>query len=161
MEIIDNQYTQDAGSDGLQVTRNMKANWLTTSKWAMFMAILGFIYVGLAIIAVAFMMPLMRMALAMSGQSELASLVESAGTLFVIVVLLVLAAMFFVHLFHFRFSTGIQRAMQYDNQDAFESAWRNFRNYFRLNGIITITVMVLYVIILIVVIGTAAGSDGY
>lgn len=161
MEIIDNQYTQDAGNDGLQVTRNMKTNWLTTSKWAMFMAILGFIYIGIALITVMFMMPMMRMALAMSGQSELASLVESAGALFVIVMVLILGVMFFVNLFHLRFSTSIKRAMQYDNQDAFESAWRNFRNYFRLNGIITITVMVLYVIILIVVIGTAAGSDGY
>jgi len=161
MEILDNQYAQEAGDDGLQVTRTMKTNWLSTSKWAMFLAILGFIYTGLALIAVAFMMPMLQTAMMMSGQRDLAALIESAGIIFVIVMLLALAVMFFVHLFHLRFSTGIQRAMQYDNQDSFESAWRNLRNYFRLNGIITIAFIVLYIIALIFIGSMAASGPQY
>lgn len=157
MEILDNQYTQEAGNDGLQVTRNMKDNWLSTSKWALFLSILGFIYLGLALLAVVFMMPMMRMAFAMSGQTELADLMESAGIAFVIFMLLVLGVWFMITLFHLRFSTGIKRAMQYDSQDEFESAWRSFRNYFRWNGITTIAMIAIYIIALIFI-GSMAAS---
>lgn len=158
MEILDNQYTQDAGSEGLQVTRNMKINWLSTSKWAMFLAILGFIYVGFLLIAVAFMMPMMRTALSMTGQEELAGLIESAGIFFVLFMLLFAAVIFFIHLFHLRFSTGIKRALQYDDQDSFESAWRNLRNHFRLYGIVAIVTIATYIIALIFI-GSMAASQ--
>ncbi len=161
MEILDNQYTQETGNEGLQVTRNMKTNWLTTSKWAMFLAILGFIYTALALVVVAFMMPMMQTALTMTGQSELAGLMESAGIVFVIFMLLVVAVMFFIHFFHLRFATGIQRAIQHDSQDAFESAWRNLRNHFRLNGIITIAVLAIYVIALIFIGSMAAAGPDF
>ncbi|MBV6442089.1 MAG: hypothetical protein DYG98_01945 [Haliscomenobacteraceae bacterium CHB4] len=156
MEILDNQYTQEAGDEGLQVTRNMKVHWLSTSKWAMFLAILGFIYTGLALLMTAFMMPMLKMAMTMGGQAELAELMESAGIVFVIVMVLAVGVMFFIHLYHLRFATNIQRAMQYESQDAFEAAWRNFRNYFRLNGIVTIAFIALYLIALIVIGGMAA-----
>lgn len=161
MEILDNQHAQEAGDAGLQVTRDMKINWLSTSKWAMFLAILGFIYTALAFLAMLFMMPMMKMAMTMSGQVELAQLIESAGAVFVVVMMLALAVMFFIHLFHLRFATNIQRAMQYESQDAFESAWRNFRNYFRLNGIITIAMIALYVIALIFIGSLAATQSEF
>lgn len=161
MEISDNQYTETPGNAGLQPTRNMKVNWLSTSKWAMFLAIIGFIYIGLALLAVFFMMPMLRMALAMSGQSELAGIMESAGTVFVLFMLLVLAVMFFIHFFHLRFSNSIQRALQFDDQNAFEAAWRNLRLHFRLYGIFLIAYIAIYLIFIVFMLTMASsmGSD--
>lgn len=157
MEIIDNQYTKESGKNGLQVTRDMKTNWVSTSKWAMFLAILGFIYTALMLVVVTVMMPMMRMALAMTGQSELAGLMESAGIAFMIFMLLILVVMFLIHFFHIRFATGIQRAVQYESQETFEAAWRNLRNHFRLNGIVVIAMIAVYVVALIYL-GSMAAS---
>lgn len=157
MEILDNQFAQEPGADGLQVTRNMKVNWLSTAKWAMFLTVITFIYLGFAVLAMFVVMPMMGTALAMSGQSELAGMIESAGAAFIIFALAVLGVMFMITLFQLRFSTGIQRAMQYDSQESFESAWRNLRNYFRWNGIITIAIIAIYVIALIFL-GSMAAS---
>lgn len=114
-----------------------------------------------AINAKSAMMPMMKMALTMTGQSELAGFMESAGVFFVIFMLLLVAVMFFIHFFHLRFATGIQRAIQYDSQDSFESAWRNLRNHFRLNGIITIAVLAIYAIALIFIGSMAASGPDF
>lgn len=158
MEILDNQFAQDSGKDGLQVTRNMKINLLSTSKWVMFLAILGFIVTGLTLLAASVMMPMLNMILTMSGQSALASQLEAAGALFMVFMLLMVAVMFFVHFFHLRFAAGLQRSMQYDSQVAFESSWRNLRNFFRINGIITIVMLVIYAVVLIFI-GSMAASQ--
>lgn len=158
MEILDNQFAQDSGKDGLHVTRNMKTNWLSTSKWVMFLAILGFIFTGLMVLMASVMMPMLNMILTMSGQSALASQLEAAGALFMVFMLMMVAVMFFIHYFHLRFATGLQRSMQYDSQVAFESAWRNLRNFFRINGIITIVMLVIYALALIFI-GSMAASQ--
>ena len=158
MEILDNQFAQESGKGGLQVTRNMKTNWLSTSKWVMFLAILGFIATGLMLLAASVLMPMMSMILNMSGQSALAGQLEAAGAMFIVFMLLMVTVMFFIHFFHLRFATGIQRSMQYGSQEAFESAWRNLRNFFRINGIIFILILVMYAITLIFV-GSMAASQ--
>lgn len=160
MDILDNQYAQESAPDqsGLQVTRDMKANWLTTSKWAIFLSVLGFIFTALSLGITFFMMPMIRMALAMSGQSMLANIIESVGTAYVVFMLLVSVVAFFIYYFQLRFASGLQRAMRYDSQDAFESAWRNLRNHLRLAGIITITMIAIYIIALIFL-GSMAASQ--
>lgn len=149
MEILDHQFAENKGEEGLQVTRDMKINWLSTSKWAMFFAVLGFINAGVTLLMAGVMMPMMRSMMVMSGQAELAAVMESAGIFFTLLIVLAAAAAFLLSLFHLRFSTGIQRAMQFDDQNAFESAWQNLRNYFRLYGILIIVYIVLYLIALI------------
>ncbi|MBX2889816.1 MAG: hypothetical protein KF734_02700 [Saprospiraceae bacterium] len=154
MEVFDNQFSQAPHSEqGLQVTRNMRLNWLTTSKWAIFFSVLGFIYVALMFIVSFALMPMLQTIMSMSGQDAMARLIDSAGVWIMLLFLLAVAVIFLISLFHLRFASNIQRAMQYDSQQAFESAWRNLRNYFRINGIFTIVSIVLYII------GTiAAGS---
>ena len=158
MEILDDQYADTPGSDGLQVTPEMKRNWLVTSKWAIFFAVLGFIGVGIFALTLIFILPMMKMMMNMAGQSELATLVDSAGIVAGLVMLLFLAIIFFIHFFHYRFAAGIQRAMRYDSQDAFESAWRNLRMHFRLFGIVIVLYLAFYVIVLMYV-GSMAASQ--
>jgi hypothetical protein len=150
MEIIDNKFSSEPSKPaGLQVTSNMRLNWLSTSKWVIFISVLGFLYVGLALIALVAMLPMLKTIMALSGQDAMVRLVESFGVGIVALALLMLGVIFIINLFHLRFGTNIQRAMQFDNQVAFESAWRNFRNYFRINGIFAIFVIAFYVIALI------------
>lgn len=160
MDILDNQYAQEPGSDGLKINRNMRLNWLSTSKWAMFFAILGFILAGISLLAIGTMMPLMQSIMAMSGNFEAASMMQSLAPYALGVMVILTVALCFVHYFHLRFAQNIQRAMQFDDQITFESAWRNLRYNFRLTGIIVISYIVIYLVAIIFVITISASRSG-
>lgn len=151
MSILDESTTQNMRSDtGLHVTNEMKRNWITISKWALFLAILGFIYIGLSLLMIGSMSTVLQMMAAMTDNPVL----EAMGPLMsylTVFTLLMLAVMFFIHYYHLRFSTNIQRAVNFTDQTAFEKAWLNLRNHFRLYGIVVCAIIVLYVILLVVV----------
>ena len=160
MDILDNQFAQEPGSDGLKINRNMRLNWLSTSKWAMFFAILGFILAGISLLTIGAMMPMMQSIMAMSGNFEAASLMQSIAPYAMGVMIVLTLAFCFVHYFHLRFAQNIQRAMQFDDQATFESSWRNLRYNFRLTGIIVIAYIVIYIVAIIsVVVFGASKSD--
>jgi predicted PurR-regulated permease PerM len=94
--------------------------------------------------------------------APIANMIGSFAWIFVLFYLLALACVFFLSLFHLKFSNGITRAMNFTDQQAFTAAWRNFRNHFRLYGIMVIVFIALYIIMIIAVltmVGTATSSQ--
>ncbi|MCB0544681.1 MAG: hypothetical protein KDC70_14240 [Saprospiraceae bacterium] len=146
MEILDNQFTQEPDENGLHVTRDMRANWFITSKWAMFFAIVGFIITGISLLTIGAVIPMMSTIMTMSGQFEAAQMLQGISTYIIIIGVAASLVMFLIHYFHLRFSIDIKRALQFKEQTAFESAWRNLRNHFRIMGIIVIAYIVLYIV---------------
>lgn len=145
-------------NDTLRITAGMEHNWRITAKWAMFFAVLGFIVAGLYTLGAVAFIPLIRTLSAMGTIPEpLATLFGSFSWLFVLLYLGVVAIMFFLAFFHMKFANLITRALNFTDQASFNNAWRNMRNYFRLNGIVTIVSLALYFIGIIVV-ASVAGS---
>ena len=122
--------------------------------------ILGFILAGISLLAIGTMMPLMQSIMAMSGNFEAASMMQSLAPYALGVMVILTVALCFVHYFHLRFAQNIQRAMQFDDQITFESAWRNLRYNFRLTGIIVISYIVIYLVAIIFVITISASRSG-
>ena len=149
-------------NNGLRVTSGMETNWRITSKWAMFFAVLGFIGAGIYLLGAIAIVPMIRMMASMGVIPEpVGSMVNSLSWVLVLFYLLMLASVFFLAFFHMKFSNGINRALNFTDQDAFVAAWRNFRNHYRLYGIMIIALFALYIIMIIVmltVIGTAGGG---
>ncbi|MBL7784009.1 MAG: hypothetical protein JNM22_22425 [Saprospiraceae bacterium] len=136
----------------LRVTPGMETNWRITSKWAMFFAVMGFIMAGLYLLSAMAIIPALRMMAAMGTIPEpVNSLIGSFSWVFVLLYLGALACVFFLALYHLRFSNSINRALNFTDQNAFSTAWRNLRNHFRLYGILTITFIALYLIMLVAV----------
>ncbi len=143
-------------NNGLRVTPGMENNWRITSKWAMFFAVLGFIGAGIYLLGAVAIIPVFKMMASMGTMPEpVAMMFGSFSWLFVLVYLLGVASMFFLAFFHLKFSNGINRAINFTDQNAFELAWRNLRNHFRLNGILIISVFVLYIVLIVVVLSMA------
>ncbi len=148
---------------GLRVTPGMETNWRITSKWAMFFAVLGFIGAGIYLLLAFAILPMLNMFSSMGVMpAPIANMIGSFAWIFVLFYLLALACVFFLSLFHLKFSNGITRAMNFTDQQAFTAAWRNFRNHFRLYGIMVIVFIALYIIMIIAVltmVGTATSSQ--
>lgn len=162
MSILDDTLAHDMDSNtGLTVTSTMKRNWMTTSKWAMFFAILGFIWIGLSLLSMGSMASALQMMQMMSGDNPIFAAYGAILPYMTVVTLISVAVLFFVYYFHLRFATQIQRAINFSDQTAFVNAWQNLRNHFRIYGILVCVGLVFYVILLAIVFTTVARSSSF
>jgi len=120
----------------------------TTRKWTMFLAILGFIGIGLIVIAGTVA------GLFLSAFNTNATL--SGLVLIVIFIIIVAMAViyFFPVLFLFRFSKHTSQAVKTLNKQEMHKAFKNLKAYYVYIGILIIVVLVIYVVAFI-----AAGAS--
>ena len=116
----------------------------TARKWAMFLAIIGFIFLGL-IIVIGLIAGTFLTAFN-SGEKSL-GIPES---LMFIPVLLVALLYFFPVLFLFRFSKHTSHAIQTLDKLEFHKAIKNLKSYFAYIGIMIIVVFTFYIAVLII-----------
>jgi hypothetical protein len=116
----------------------------TARKWAMFLAIIGFIFLGL-IIVIGLIAGTFLTAFN-SGEKSL-GIPES---LMFIPVLLVALLYFFPVLFLFRFSKHTSHAIQTLDKMEFHKAIKNLKSYFAYIGIMIIVVFTFYIAVLII-----------
>ena len=116
----------------------------TTRKWAMFLAIIGFIILGLIIIigliAGTFLTAFN------SGGKDL-GIPES---LMFVPILLLAVIYFFPVLFLFRFSKHTSHAVQTLDKMEFHKAIKNLKSFFVYIGVLIIIILSLYIVVLIV-----------
>lgn len=116
----------------------------TTRKWAMFLAIMGFIFLGImllfGIIAGVFL----------SAFSEGMSSNGLTGIMMGLFIIVMSAVYFFPILYLFRFSKHIAAAVQTLSKDDLYKAFKNLKSYFVYIGVLIIVVLSVYVVVLIV-----------
>ncbi len=162
MSILDETLAQQIDDNsGLNVTNRMKGNWMTTSKWAMFLAILGFVFLGIRLLSIggaASSLQAMRM---IGGDNPIFGMVEMLLPYLTIIILVTVAVLFFVYFFLLRFSTQIQRAVNFTDQAAFVNAWQNMRNHYRILGILICVSLVFYAIMIVVMFTVIASKNSF
>jgi len=116
----------------------------TTRKWAMFLAIVGFIFLGLLIIIGLIAGTFLT---AFSTGEKGLGIPES---LMFIPVLLLIVLYFFPVLFLFRFSKHTSHAIRTFDKLEFHKAIKNLKAYFAYIGILIIIVLSIYIVVLII-----------
>ena len=148
MESLDQDFQSNTANQ-LNVTRTMREDWLSTSKWAFFISIVVFIFIGLGFIIALSLTQVINMMQSMSGvDNPVLSIMGSMGSALTVFYILVLGLQLVINYFQYRFAQQLKRAVQLTDQDAHEQAWLNFRNFCRINGIMLIVMLVLYIILL-------------
>lgn len=115
----------------------------TTRKWSMFMAILGFIFLGLMII-----IGLMAGTFFSALSPETAGM-KIGGAFFFIIFLIMAVIYFFPVLFLFQFSRHTGNAVASLDKAELHKAFRNLKSYFVYIGILIIIGLSIYLISLI------------
>lgn len=115
----------------------------STRKWTTFLSVLGFIFLGLIIVAgLATSMFLTTF----KTQEANLGIPES----FMILIFIVVGAIYFFPVFFlFRFSRNTRDAIQNLDQQKLEKGFRNLRMYFTYIGILVIVVLSIYVVALL------------
>ncbi|MBS1587583.1 MAG: hypothetical protein JSS82_18770 [Bacteroidetes bacterium] len=140
----------DSGIFNLEVDEVAKSHLLETARWGKFLAIVGFIIIGLMVLLGLFG----GMAASSFGGGGL--LGGLSGVSLLLFYLLIAALYFYPCFTLYRFASNMKPAINTMNRQQFNSALGNMKALFQYMGIMTIIMLSLYGILLIfVIIGLA------
>lgn len=143
-----NQNLGGAGS-GLEINPTIASYLEETRKWIVFLAVLGFIGVGLMVLAGLFFLLMPGDSLMGQGMPGM----RYVGPLYLVIALLYIIPL----LYMMRFSSDIKNALAMKDNGFLTSAFRNLKSLFKFMGILAIVVLSLYAvgIVVAVIVGIA------
>ena len=160
MDYLDQDFQANT-SNQIQFTPGLREDWRITARWANFLAIVGFISIGIGALALIGMSTMLSTLSSMGmGNPGLEMMQSSFGSVFIVFLLLAMGVQVVITLFQFRFARNMKRALDATDQLAFEDAWMYFRNFFRWSGIMLIVVLTVYLLIgiaMLFFVGSVAG----
>ncbi len=115
-----------------------------TRKWTMFLAILGFIGIGVLLIVGLFT----GVFLSVFNKGDTAT--SYPGWLVCIIIIAASILYFFPMLYIFRFSKFMSIVIKTRDKEELKKAFKNLRSYFTYIGILVIVVLVIYIIAFLV-----------
>jgi hypothetical protein len=127
----------------IEIDQETLRNLNTTRKWTMFLAIIGFIFLGIIIVIVG-----------IAGTFLSAFNLGEAGSgipeSLMFMVIFGLAVVYFLPLlFLFRFSKHTTQAVQTLDNLELKKAFKNLKSYFRYLGVLIIIVLTLYLLAIV------------
>ena len=141
MEVLeDNVYA----GDSLSVDNEMKGFLLEIAKWAKFIAIVGFVLLGLMLLGGLSVMAMGSSLSRLSGQSTLVPF-AFMGFLYLIMAVVY----FFPILYLYRSAVGLKNGINSNNQETFKNGIQNLKSHYKFIGILMIVVLSFYVLVII------------
>ena len=128
----------------IELTSEIKGYLLETSKWSKFIAIVGFVGIGiLAVIGI----------LMLIGFSFLGNLYKGVPMWIVGVVYIVMSVIYyFPTIYLYKFSTKIKQGLQLEGEMVLADGFLNLKKVFKFIGILTIVILSIYVLALLIAI---------
>lgn len=129
------------GSENDLSISSKASNYLReTGKWSQFLAVLGFVFIGLIVLLAFF-------AGAIFSALDHENTLPFPGFLIGIIYLLIGGLYFFPILYLYRFSTKIKTALIQKENEILENALENLKSHYKFIGIMTIIMLSLYLFI--------------
>ena len=155
---------QNTSLFGLGIDNISKSHLSEAAKWARFLAICGFIFLGLMIIyGVVVSLVIVDMANAMSQVDSTTagnSLKNMMGIGMVIFYIVFAVIAFFPYYFLLRFANKMKAALISNDQDALNGSFQNLKILYRYMGILMIISLVLIVFGILSMLATVAMVSG-
>lgn len=150
------EYNQTTALFSLNIDPVTKAHLSETAKWARFLAVVGFVLLGLFLLGGIAVALFTDRPLDTYGGSGAFS---AFGVGISFVFLLASVIWFFPLLFLFRFGSRMRTALNGNDQNALNTSFQNLKICVRYVGIITIIIIALYALLLVfAIVGVAAFS---
>ena len=126
----------------------IKSYLMEASKWGQFLAIVGYVMMGLLVLVAIVMM------FAMSVVSQVA---QSKFPLWMLgLVYILLAGIYYIPITYlYKFSVQMQKAIQMQNEGLLTSGFQNLKSLFKFMGIFTIVMLALYGLALLIAVPMA------
>lgn len=148
---MEHEYKSSFDTFELQFTSMAKDYLRETSKWAKFLAIIGFIGIGFLVL-IAFAM------FAMGGSMGDMAAMSGLGAGVGIVYLLLAVLYFFPVMYLYKFATKAKNALNSNNSQELTDAFENMKSHYKFMGILAIIMLSIYALIFVVVILAGIGA---
>jgi len=136
---------------GLTIDLNSKAHLLETASWTKFLAIAGFIFIGVMICWGILMPEVIENNLSRTNQEFQSTFPKSSYRIVMIVYVTIFGFIYFLPcLFTLRFSNQMKKALNSNNQGVLILAFKNLKITARYIGVLTIIFLSLFVIMAVV-----------
>jgi hypothetical protein len=143
----------------LIIDEEAKAQLLETVRWTKFIAIIGFVFLGLLLLLAVAMGAGFSMMSEMSGMSEMRGLGGALGVGMMVMYLLIALLYFFPIYYLYKYSVLIKPAIHSGNQEQFNLALSYQRRMYKFIGVLFLIVVAIYAIMFIfMIIGGVIGS---
>jgi uncharacterized membrane protein len=130
----------------LQIDHEVSSHLRETAKWAKFLSIVGFVFIGLILVFVLFAGTMIS---SYSSSSVIGAALGSGGMVQIVLLLAMIALYFFPCLFTFNFSNRMLRALRDSDQYTLIASFRQLKLCYKFVGILTLVFISLYVLILV------------
>jgi hypothetical protein len=126
-----------------------KTNLAETARWARFLAIVGFIFLGLAVLSGLLVSATLSRLGTIDDGTGLSPIAGLAGIGMAVTYIIFALIAFFPLLYTFRFASQMRGALSTDDQELLNASFQNLKVCFRYLGIITIISLVMMALSLI------------
>ncbi len=133
-------------SDTLPIDEQARSTFLEMSKWTKFLAILGFVFLGLMIIAGLFI------GLIVSNHPTYREfgVFGKLGAIGIVLIYLVIAAYSFYPVYALlKYSTGMKKALETNDRSEFNTALTYLKNMFKFIGVSYIILLCIYALLFV------------
>ncbi|GAA4088459.1 DUF5362 family protein [Mucilaginibacter panaciglaebae] len=148
-ETFTNQPNTPAQPQGIVLLQDAQSYLVIAGKWARFLGILGFIGTGLVVLCALFIGTIMS---ALTGFSPAGRMAMAPGGFLTFFYILIAIFYFFVSLYTYQFGARVREGVAFGSSAVVTDGLNKLKSVFKLVGIATIVIMILYVFILIGVI---------
>jgi hypothetical protein len=145
---MENLEVNTPNENPMMINSEMNSYLLEVSKWGQFLAIVGYVAMGLLVI-VAFVM--------MFALSAISKVAGSGFPMVLIGLLYILLAVlyYFPVTYLYKFSVQTKQAIQMQNESLLTSGFQNLKSMFKFLGILTIVMLSLYGLSLLIAVPIA------
>ena len=137
---MENSEINSQSNDSILINDEIREYLEKTAKWVNFLAIIGFIGLGLMVIGIIAM-------LFLHGYRP--TYFSNVGESSFIAVFYILLALFYYYPINYlyKFSVDINKGLNSNDQEIFTSGFKNLKSLFKFQGILTIVVISIYIFI--------------
>lgn len=139
---MEDQNLMDNSFGDMRISDRMKSILAETAKWAKFLAIVGFIWLGLMAILGLFAGSMIAMM--MSSMGGMSGGPAMGGGFITITFLFFVVLYFFPILYLYQFASGAQKALASGSDSQIEVAFDALRKHYRFIGILMIIILAFY-----------------
>ena len=142
----------ERNNNGL-LTANVKNYLMETARWGKFLAIMG--YIGLGLMLVLSFAMIFGMSFLNNSLSEMSQFYQpqslnlvTMGIMYLLIIVIYFFPVYFLHTFSLR----VKSALLTDSVEDMDAAFKNLKSLFKFMGIVTIVVMSIYALALLIIV---------
>ncbi len=149
---MEDNYNQNS----LIITDDIKSFLKVTSKWSKILAIIGFVSLGIMVIAG--VISALFLGSASMSDTNMSSITGGLGGVMAFVYIIFAIVYYFPLIYLYRFSTNIKSAVDGDDQNQLSIAFEYLKKHYKFIGILTIAIIILYAIIFFIALILGVGA---